>query len=100
MAECYRILNPKGLVAIIDVFHNEDETREEYLHRWVSFARNSYVALDDAEISILVDHVLKYDFPETLSTYRSACADAGFGQFEILEQDPEKLNHLVIFEAA
>ena len=100
MVECHRVLSPTGLVAIIDVFHNEDESREEYLQRWVHFAKTSYVALDKAEINLLVDHVLKHDFPETLATYQSIGTATGYGKFEVLEQDPEKLNHLVIFEAA
>ncbi len=95
LEECHRVLTPAGLVAIIDVFHAEDETREEYLHRWVEFAKNSYVALDGVEIASLVDHVQNNDFPETLSVYRSIGRAAGYGQFEILMQDKEKLNHLV-----
>jgi len=95
LEECRRVLNPAGLVAIIDVFHAEDETREDYLHRWVDFAENSYVALDDAEITSLVNHVQSNDFPETLSTYQSIGRAAGYDKFEILMQDREKLNHLV-----
>jgi SAM-dependent methyltransferase len=95
LEECRRVLNPAGLVAIIDVFHAEDETREEYLRRWVDFARNSYAALDDMEMTSLVDHVQSNDFPETLSTYQSIGRAAGYGKFEVLMQDREKLNHLL-----
>jgi len=95
LEECRRVLNPAGLVAIIDVFHAEDETREEYLRRWVDFARNSYVALDAMEMTSLVDHVQSNDFPETLSTYQAIGRDTGYGKFEVLMQDGEKLNHLV-----
>ena len=35
------------------------------------------------------------DFPETLSTYQSIGLAAGYGKFEVLMQDREKLNHLV-----
>jgi len=95
LEECRRVLNPAGLVAIIDVFHAEDETREEYLRRWVDFAKNSYVAMDAMEMTSLVDHVQSNDFPETLSTYQSIGRAAGYGKFEVLKQDREKLNHLV-----
>ena len=95
LEECRRVLNPAGLVAIIDVFHAEDETREEYLRRWVDFARNSYAALDDMEMTSLVDHVQSNDFPETLSTYQFIGRAAGYGKSEVLMQDREKLNHLV-----
>ncbi len=95
LEECLRVLKPAGLVAIIDVFHAEDETREEYLRRWVDFAKKNYKALDQVEITSLVDHVRSSDFPETLSTYRFIGQAAGYSQFEILMHDQEKLNHLV-----
>ena len=95
LEECHRVLNPGGLVAIVDVFHAEDETREEYLYRWVDFAEKSYEALDNEEMTSLTDHVRSNDFPETLSTYRYIARAAGFDKFEILLQDREKLNHLV-----
>ena len=95
LEECHRVLNPAGLVAIIDVFHAEDETREEYLRRWVDFAKKNYQAMDHVEMTSLVDHVQSNDFPETLSTYQTIGRAAGFREFEILMQDREKLNHLV-----
>ncbi len=95
LEECHRVLNPGGLVAIIDVFHAEDETREEYLRRWVDFARKSYKALDSEEMTSLIDHVQSNDFPESLSTYQFIGRAAGYGKFKVLMQDREKLNHLV-----
>jgi SAM-dependent methyltransferase len=97
LEECHHVLNPAGLVAIIDVFHAEDETREEYLRRWVEFAKKNYKALDHVEMTSLVDHVQSNDFPEKLSTYQTIGRAAGYGKFEILMQDREKLNHLVTF---
>lgn len=95
LEECYRVLNPSGLVAIIDVFQTGDETRDQYLHRWIEFARESYLALDAAEMTSLEDHVLCNDFPETMSTYRTIARAAGFDRFEVLMQDSEEFNHLV-----
>jgi SAM-dependent methyltransferase len=95
LEECRRVLAAAGLVAIIDVFHAEGETREEYLRRWVDFAKKSYKALDQAEMTSLVDHVQSNDFPETLSMYQFIGRAAGYGKFKVLMQDREKLNHLV-----
>jgi ubiquinone/menaquinone biosynthesis C-methylase UbiE len=95
LEECHRVLKPAGLVAIIDVFHAEDETREEYLRRWVEFAKKNYQALDHEDMTSLVEHVQSNDFPETLSTYQTIGRAAGYRKFEILMQDREKLNHLV-----
>jgi len=95
LEECRRILDPAGLVAIIDVFHTEDETREEYLRRWVAFAKKSYEALDQLEMTSLVDHAQSNDFPESLSTYQFIGRAAGYGKFEVQMQDKDKFNHLV-----
>ena len=95
LEECHRVLNPRGLVAIIDVFHAEDETREEYLRRWVDFARKTYTALDQVEMTNLVDHARSNDFPEPLSTYRFICRTAGYGKFDVLMKDTDEFIHLV-----
>ena len=98
LKECHHILSPEGLIAIVDVFHAKDETREEYLHRWIDFAKKNYQALDPVEMSTLVDHVQSSDFPEALTTYQSIGQAAGYGKFEVVMQDREKLNHLVILK--
>jgi ubiquinone/menaquinone biosynthesis C-methylase UbiE len=95
LSECRRVLHPQGMMAVIDVFQEENESRDEYLHRWVSFARQSYTALNHAEMTSLVDHVNANDYPETLSAYRAIGQAAGFGQFKVLMQDKEEFNHLV-----
>jgi ubiquinone/menaquinone biosynthesis C-methylase UbiE len=92
---CRRVLMPNGLLAIIDVFCDENETREQYLDRWVDMARENYVALNQAEMTCLVDHVRANDFPGTLSGYQSISRLAGFGRFNVLARDQDKLNHLV-----
>jgi ubiquinone/menaquinone biosynthesis C-methylase UbiE len=99
LAECRRLLHPEGLLAVIDVFHEEGETRAEYLQRWVGFAQQSYTALNPAEMTLLVDHARSLDFPETLSTYRSLGRAAGFDQFDVLLVDKENFNHLVTLKA-
>ncbi|MEE8495810.1 MAG: class I SAM-dependent methyltransferase [Xanthomonadales bacterium] len=95
LEECRRVLNPAGLVAIIDVFHAEGETRTQYLRRWVNFAKSSYKTLDHVEMASLVEHAQSNDFPETLSTYQFIARAAGYDKFEVLMQDKEKFNHLV-----
>ena len=92
---CRRVLKPAGLVAIIDVFHAEDEPREDYVDRWLEFAGNTYTALEPHELEQLFEHTRSCDFPESLSTYQALGKQAGYGNFNILLHDSSHLNHLV-----
>ena len=92
---CRRVLKPAGLVAIIDVFHAENEARVDYVERWLEFAGNTYKALEPHELEHLFEHTRSCDFPESLSTYRALGKQAGYGNFNILLHDSSHLNHLV-----
>ena len=96
LRECRRLIEPGGLLAIIDVFLKKDESRQTYLQRWESNARSKFAALEPDEMEELVAHVLACDRPETYSTYRKLGEVAGFEQTTQVAQDEEQLNRLII----
>jgi ubiquinone/menaquinone biosynthesis C-methylase UbiE len=94
--ECRRLLEPGGLLAIIDVFREEGEARRAYLQRWEANARRTFVALEPEEIEELLDHVRECDFPESVAAYRKFGSEAGFDQVMPVAQDAKRLNRFII----
>ena len=96
LTECRRVLRDDGLLAVIDVFRNERESRHAYFDRWEANAKLNYTALAADEFVELLTHVRSCDFPETLSVYRRLGAAAGFEQFRDIAEDRDRLNRLVV----
>jgi ubiquinone/menaquinone biosynthesis C-methylase UbiE len=96
LRECRRLLRPDGLLAVIDVFLEEGESRWDYLERWQENARQSYVALSRNELDTLLGHVRDCDIPASLGEYRQHSESAGFGNIELIREDAERLNKLVL----
>lgn len=99
LAACKTRLKPGGLIAVIDVFLEPGETRDEYLDRWEQATRSGWNALNNIEIKRLVDHVREHDFPETADTYDELAASAGLGPAATLWSGPERLNRIVVIPA-
>lgn len=96
LAACRRLLSDDGLIAVIDVFRQDDEPRSEYIERWIEFADRRYEALSTREKTLLFEHVRARDFPDSIPTYRRIARSAGLDRFETLLVDSEGLNRLVV----
>lgn len=96
-AACRRLLgeDENGFIAMIDVFSGVEETREEYLDRWIGHADRRYAELHPDEKDMLFDHVRARDFPVSLDRCRNLAHDVGLRRFELLLADEPGLNHLV-----
>lgn len=97
---CRSLLADDGMLAVIDVFHQEGEARDDYIARWIEFADRHYQALTQREKKLLFDHVRARDYPESMSTYRRISLAEDLADFEILLVDKENLNHLVVMAPA
>jgi ubiquinone/menaquinone biosynthesis C-methylase UbiE len=96
LSECRRLLQANGLLAIIDVFLEEGESRSTYIERWQNNARLEFTALAPQELQALLEHMRSSDMPETVSEYRRIGGKAGFETVRPISQDPERLNRLVL----
>ena len=96
LRECRRLLRRGGLLAVIDVFLEEGESRQAYFERWKENAKRIFTALVPEEMEKLLAHVRSSDFPEAVAVYRRLAEAAGFKQLKSVTQDPERLNRLVV----
>jgi len=92
-----QLLAADGLVALIDVFSAEAESRDQYLERWIEHASNRYVELQAAEKELLFKHVRARDFPVSQVEFQGLGRQAGLKGFEVLLEDSARLNALVTF---
>jgi SAM-dependent methyltransferase len=95
---CRRVLDPGGVLAIIDVFLDDAESRDDYLGRFERQARKNYSALNDLEMTTLVTHVRDCDYPESVATYRRLGLQAGFKEVRSLLRDEASLHQLILLE--
>jgi SAM-dependent methyltransferase len=94
-AACAPLLSKDGFLAVIDVFTNPSEPRDEYVERWIGHADARYAALGPAEKQLLFDHVRARDFPVSLEQCRMLGEAAGLPSFSLLLEDAPRLNRLV-----
>jgi len=99
-AACSPLLSSDGFLAVIDVFTNPAEPRDEYVERWIGHADDRYAALGPEEKRLLFDHVRARDFPVSLEQCRMLGEAAGLPGFRVLLEDAPRLNRLVTLSAA
>lgn len=78
LASVRAALRAPAVFLLIDVFRQEGQDREAYLQRRRTVQRESWKALDDQEIELVIQHESAADFPETVSDYRKWALEAGF----------------------
>ena len=96
LKQCRRLLKPGALLAIVDVFLEKGESRENYISRWETNARSAFGALTPDEADEIVEHMRICDMPESVASYRRFAETAGFSSTKSVRQDTERLNRLVV----
>jgi len=91
-------LNPGGLLILVDVTREEDESRDDYLRNYTGWLRKTMTSLASQEHDQICDHLTKNDFPETASTLRAQAERAGLVALDGLV--PHKWHRLLLFAAA
>lgn len=97
LCECRRLLRSGGLLAVVDVFLEPNESRDDYRVRWEANARKAFKTLTALELDELIDHVRDADIPESVAGYEAMARAAGFAGCEVIREDRERLNKLVVF---
>jgi SAM-dependent methyltransferase len=70
-------LAPGGLLLIVDVFREEDESLDVYYRHYCTWLRTTWTQMQEGEREQVCAHIVANDFPETLSTLQKLAHDAG-----------------------
>ncbi|BAY90167.1 MULTISPECIES: class I SAM-dependent methyltransferase [unclassified Tolypothrix] len=81
------LLKAQGIFILIDIVRKEEETQEQYCQRYSKNMRRNWTALSPQDISIIENHVYKYDFPETQTTLGKLTQKHNFIRVECLYKD-------------
>jgi len=71
-------VSDRGLVLVIDVMRDDDETLEVYLDRYCAWLEENWPAVTPEGRAAISEHIRSCDFPASRAEFRSMAADAGF----------------------
>lgn len=77
LQKCFQKLLPGGLLIIVDVFR-DGVSLETYKQNYIATIRNSWTSLPANEKDMIVDHILRYDYPADISIFKHWAKEAGF----------------------
>jgi SAM-dependent methyltransferase len=96
LGQIKQLLLPGGIFILIDVVAEEGENRETYIQRYLRDVRQEWLQLTPEEITLVSQHMLESDYPETSKTLEKLALDNGFKAVESLYQH-EKNSQLYCF---
>ena len=79
-----RVLAPGGSFILVDVVRNAGQSLEEYLEMYLKTVDEKWLELSLKQRQEVREHVMAYDFPETLTELTSLAQAAGFQEPHLL----------------
>jgi len=78
LTDIYNRSDDGGLCILIDVYRKPGQSREDYLHEYITWIQESWTALEPKELSLIISHIQQYDFPAQIDNVRSWTETIGF----------------------
>lgn len=75
-----------GEYLIVDVLREQDQSREDYISRYLSMIRNEWNEVPGEMAEEACAHVAAHDYPETFHYLAWQAEEAGWRSFEIIER--------------
>ncbi|MCC3244711.1 class I SAM-dependent methyltransferase [Methylocystis sp. WRRC1] len=91
-------LNPGGLLLLVDVVREEDESLAEYHSAYCDWLRGHMVELDSGEQDAICEHLVNNDLPEPCSLLRAQAQAAGLQRISLAI--PHRRHSLSVFTPA
>ncbi len=97
LKKIYQALKPGGYFFLFDTFLNEHETREQYLLRWKHLCERHWTNLSPHEKQDIEKHVMKADFPESISEMKKLGYEFGYKDIKIVFEKLKEKYGLIKF---
>jgi len=81
-----RCLSDGGLLLMVDVVREENQSRDHYLEGYLSFMRESWTRVPSDQLEEACAHVASHDFPECLSTLNEMAHASGLNHSRVISQ--------------
>ena len=94
---CAARLAPGGMLMMVDIVREENQSREEYLERYLETMRARWTQVRPDHLEEACAHVAAFDFPETLSSLARMASAAGLSQMQLLQRHDQ--HHVIAFTA-
>jgi ubiquinone/menaquinone biosynthesis C-methylase UbiE len=84
---CFDKLLPRSKMIYIDVFRQENITREQYIQEYFSYIKNDWLLLTADEKQPIYEHVSQYDFPSDIVETIGWLKQTGFSVYQNYQTD-------------
>jgi len=74
----FKNLTNGGILLLIDVMREEDQSRDQYLNQHLSWIQSTWTTSSLAGKQAIAVHIRNHDFPENVSTIQFLAQQAGF----------------------
>ena len=75
----HTVLTENGLLLIIDVIREPNETLSAYLDNYCQWLREEWLEFDEQDLTAIIQHIRHNDMPETAAILSALAEAAGFG---------------------
>lgn len=79
----HALLNPKGLVIVVDVILTPHQSVKEFLDEELEFIA-TFPMINAIDFKGASEHILSSDLPETIDTYKELSKNAGLSDLEVI----------------
>ncbi len=92
---CASVRSPGGMLLLVDVVREPEESREEYLESYLRMVATEWPALSARQVGEVRQHVAAHDFPESLPALREMATTAALTQCQVLAR--HRQHHAMLF---
>ena len=97
IADCRKRIVEGGYFIFFEPVMKVHEKRDEFLKRWKEICEKKWTKLSKDEMKQICDHVVDFDYPETVDKYKKLAQENGFEDMRIIYEDPEGLYKMLCF---